>query len=142
MTPRFCIGHPGQSASQVEQPKSAPAPAPAPTTAQPAAHHPLLHDHARDILANAPLDSEIKSTLWDLFYDAPNSNTLVQNLAPLGVPDQLKHDLVATKKLGDPQPNPGVVAVHHLAGIDRGVLDVAEKHPTILNNLISLVTKH
>jgi hypothetical protein len=92
-------------------------------------------DHAAPILAGEPsiTDSD-RESLWDAFH-SKSSEELVQHLAPLAVPDDLKRKLFDAKRASMPVAPPVdkvTEAVQRVAALDPKVLDVAESHPNIL----------
>jgi len=103
-----------------------------------------LHDHAKAILQEAPLNSDDKADLWDAFYSARDSKDLTQQLTNVEAPEELKASLIAAKKLSEPEPTPTeklTAAINHLAKVDKNVLDIAEAHPRVLQTLVAAMVK-
>lgn len=104
---------------------------------------PRLHDHAKDILSNAPLDDSTKATLWDHWHDAHDVHELSTRLADMDIPSDVAESLIAAKKLSEPEPTPidnATAAINRLTQIDPKILDLAEAHPNVLRHLVTLVT--
>jgi len=105
---------------------------------------PRLHDHAKEILSNAPLDDSTKATLWDHWHDARDVHELSTRLAAMDIPSDVAESLIAAKKLSEPEPTPTeklTAAINHLAKVDKNVLDIAEAHPRVLQTLVAAMVK-
>src|SRR5712691_2914748 len=109
---------------------------------------PRLHDSAKDILANAPMDDEPKALAWDHFYNSSTPDDLARNLLSVtGMPADVAEQLIEAKRVSTQTPvsasiTPVLAALDHISQMDRRTLEVAEQHPTLLNHLIAVVTKH
>ena len=104
-------------------------------------NHPLLRDHARDILTDAPISDSEKEQLWEIFHDSVTADDLARNLSlvPPELVDVAKK-LVEAKKLSDPVATaltPVTAALNHLTTIDPKVLNLAETHPQVMNSLLA-----
>jgi hypothetical protein len=104
---------------------------------------PRLHDHAKDILSNAPLDDSTKATLWDHWHDARDVHELSTRLADMDIPSDVAESLIAAKKISEPEPAPtdkAVAVINHLSKLDKNVLDLAEAHPNVLRHIVNSIT--
>jgi hypothetical protein len=105
---------------------------------------PRLVDHAKSILENADIPLESKSTLWEHFHSVRSSSELASKLASFSVDDAVKQALVNAKKLNDPErepTNPVVDGLSRLKKLDPEVLDLSEKHPSIIRSLIDVAMR-
>jgi len=99
-----------------------------------------LYDEAKDVLANAAdLSDDQRADAWDAFYDSKDPEDLAKRLT--GVPDAMAQALLTAKSQMMPEVPHGVRAVEILAKIDPAVLDLAEQHPKVLQNLIDAVRR-
>jgi hypothetical protein len=103
-----------------------------------------LHDHAKDMLSNAPLTDDEKASAWDHFHDARDSTDLTGRLANVSMPEEIRASLIAAKQLSEPEPTPMdrvTAAINHLSKLDKNVLDIAENHPRVLQTLAAAMVK-
>jgi hypothetical protein len=91
------------------------------------------------------LDIRTKSDLWDAFAQSRDHTELAAKLAPMNVPDVVKHHLYLAKAALAPTPTHAdkiVEAVNHLGKLSstregKEMLATAERHPNILKALTS-----
>jgi len=107
---------------------------------------PRLVDHAKAILQDAPLDLATKASAWDHWHDARDAQELSTRLAEVEMPDHIAQKLIEAKRLSMPKPDvtpvdKATAAINRLAQIDKTVLDLAEKHPTVARALIEAAVK-
>jgi hypothetical protein len=98
-----------------------------------------LHDHAKDILSNAPLDDSTKADLWDHWHDARDTHELSTRLADMDIPSDVAESLIAAKKLSEPSLTAldrATAAIHRMTQIDPQTLELAEKYPNVFRHLI------
>jgi hypothetical protein len=100
---------------------------------------PRLHDSAKDILSNAPLDDETRADAWDSFHSVRTAQELSGRLANMNLPSDVAESLIQAKKLSEPEAPPALAAIQHLATIDPEVLDRAEKYPNVLRHLVQAI---
>jgi hypothetical protein len=115
---------------------SSAAPAPAPVVTK---EHDLLHDHAKDILQDAPsLSGEQRAIIWDAYHDSPTVSALARKLAELDVeiPPDVEAALLAAKKLSVPEPDVIDKVLDTMMRMDPNILALAESHPEVLRALI------
>lgn len=99
-------------------------------------------DHASPILSAEPaITDQQRADLWDAFH-TKNVDELTQHLAPLAIPDDLKHKLWTAKQAVSPVPavppvDKTVAAMQRMVTLDPKVLETAEAHPNVLKVLTS-----
>ena len=102
-------------------------------------------DHASPSLSAEPaLTDQQRADLWDAFH-TKNVDELTQHLAPLAIPDDLKHKLWTAKQAVSPVPavppvDKTVAAMQRMVTLDPKVLETAEAHPNVLKVLTSAAT--
>jgi hypothetical protein len=100
-------------------------------------------DHAAPILAAEPaITDHQRADLWDAFH-TKNADELTQHLAPLAVPDDLKHKLWTAKQSLAPALPPVdkvTAAMQRMVTLDPKVLETAEAHPNVLKVLTTAAT--
>jgi|SRR5579864_430172 len=100
-------------------------------------------DHAAPILQGEPsITDQQRSDLWDAFH-SKNSDELVQHLAPLAIPDDLKHKLWQAKQASIPAVEPVdkiTAAINKMVALPPEVLDKAEQHPNVLKAITTAAT--
>ena len=118
-----------------ENPVSA-APAPTPS--------PFLDSAAPVLAAHPGVTREDKADLWDEFHNSKDPNELAAHLAPLAIPDDLKHNLFAAKVASTPKLAPidkATAALQRLSEIPQSLLDLAEAHPKTTSLLVNAATQ-
>jgi len=104
----------------------------------------VTDDHAKNILsAEATLGDSDRAHLWELFHSTASSDELAGRLAHEEVPAHVEEALIAAKRLTDRKPEPPTPvqgAIERLKAISPDVLELAEKHPTVLRALVSEAT--
>lgn len=100
-------------------------------------------DHASPILQAEPsITDQQRSDLWDAFH-TKNAEELTQHLAPMAIPDDLKHKLWTAKQASSPVAPPVdkvTEAVQRMVALDPKTLDVAEAHPNLLKAFTTAAT--
>jgi hypothetical protein len=94
-----------------------------------------LVDWAHPLLQNAPISEESKANAWNAYHDSKSSTELMDKLAPLDLPNDIKHALYLAKVKSTPIFERAVQAIVSLARLDPDVLDKAEKHPVVLKHV-------
>ena len=101
---------------------------------------PGLVDHARNILEPLPMSMGDKANIWDRYHSAQSSKELAANLQSVpSLPDETRQRLIDAKKLSDSELGPldkVFDVVNRLGKMDRGLLDLAEKYPTVLRAML------
>jgi hypothetical protein len=116
-----------------------------------------IRDHAKRILTSH-IQSQGGITLsaaadaWDAFHTARNSDDLAHRLQGLDLPNVTKHELYLAKKETDASPtwrdhiDRAVEVIHRVAALHKSspgsrgtALDLAEKHPTVLGEVMKAV---
>jgi hypothetical protein len=104
------------------------------------------HDAAKPILLAAPtLTNGDRERLWDIFHESRDHNELAAKLAPVNVPNEVKHQLFMAKVATMPEPTHQekiVGAINRLGTMastpeGKRQLEIAEQHPNILRHLTS-----
>ena len=99
-----------------------------------------FRDHAKVILADAPLSNDVKGAAWDAFFDARTVDALASKLADMNIPESVASALLEAKRISLSDPNPRVEAVleslRRMAAIDPAMLDLAERNPNVLRQMI------
>ena len=109
----------------------------------PIANHALLHDHARDILADDPaLTDEHRATIWDAWHSAPSVSALARKLADLDadIPPDTQEALLKAKKIST-QGNAMDRVLDTMMQMDSKTLALAESHPAVLRVLSDAAVK-
>jgi len=100
-------------------------------------------DHAAPILSAEPsITDDQRADLWDAFH-TKNADELIQHLAPLAIPDDLKHKLWQAKQASLPIPSPTdkvTDAVQKIANLDPQARKIAESHPNLLKVFTTAAT--
>ena len=97
-----------------------------------------FNDPAEPILRGDPaLPDEQRADLFDIFHDSKSPLELTRKLQPLDVPQDTKHRLYLAKQSAS--GDPAVTAMNKLADIDPEILDLAEKHPNVLRQVIATI---
>jgi len=135
----------GKTPERTEEIRNAPLAEAAPVSTIP--ENSPFHDHAARVLNQhgQALDIGTKADLWDLFNETRNHNELAAKLAPLNVPDVVKHHLYLAKAALAPTPTHAdkiVEAVNHLGKLastpeGKEMLATAERHPNLLRAFTS-----
>jgi len=101
-------------------------------------------DQAEPILSAEPSITQAdKENLWDIFHTTKDANDLADKLAPIVVPDQLKHKLWQAKQTATPAVAPVdkvTDVIKRMTQLDPQALAVAEAHPNVLKALTSAAT--
>ena len=100
---------------------------------------PLWLDPAEHILrADAGLTDDQRERLWGIFHDSSTPEALAKVLRYHDISNATKHGLFEAKRRTAPVESPTdrtVSALKRVARIDPQMLEVAEKHPTVLKAL-------
>jgi hypothetical protein len=101
-------------------------------------------DHASPILSAEPtINDQQRADLWDVFNQSKDAGELAQKLAPVLVPDDLKHKLWTAKNAAAPVAPPldkVTAAIQKIKTLDPDTLEVAEAHPNVLKALTAAAT--
>jgi hypothetical protein len=107
--------------------------------------YPNLVERAEPILRAAEgIDDSQRADLFDHYYDAKSSAELASRLNGIPVSEDLKQELIAAKRLSEPEPtvmDKTVSAINRLASIPQSVLDIAEKHPVVFKTMTDEITR-
>lgn len=123
------IGKPDQQASPASIPTALP---------PPISDHDVLHDHAQDLLQNAPISEDQKAELWDHYHDSKDARELAGRLETAGIPTSVALTLLEAKKKAAPQSTADKI-FETLMSIPKQTLDVAETHPKTLEHFTKAV---
>ena len=100
-------------------------------------------DHAAPILQAEPsITDQQRSDLWDAFH-TKNADELIQHLAPLVIPDDLKHKLFQAKQASMPVAPPVdkvTDVIQRMTKLDPQALETAEAHPNVLKAFTAAAT--
>jgi len=97
-----------------------------------------IRDHAKDILAKAAdLSDDQRADAWDAWHESKDPQELSERLKD--VPADIAGALLAAKERTMPEPPAAARAVEAMAKINPEHLDLAEKHPTVLQTLIDAI---
>jgi hypothetical protein len=126
-------------ALNIQKPDSQATPAPAahaataPPPRQP--DHDLLHDHAKDVLSNAPISQDQKADLYDHYHDSKNARDLAGRLQPLAIPEHVALALLEAKKKSVSQ-SPADKILETLNSLPKHTLDAVEAYPKVLEHFV------
>jgi hypothetical protein len=108
-------------------------------------NQPDFVDHAAPILAASPyVNDDERADLHDVFHNSKDHNELARQLQTIAVPDDLKHQLFAAKKLQSPEPAPidkATEAIQRVGQIDPKILELAEKYPNVTKILAAAASE-
>ena len=101
-------------------------------------------DEVSPILRGEPtIDDNQRADLFDIFHNSKDPAELVEHLAPLAVPDDLKTQLLDKKKKLVPPVMPidkVTDVINRMKAIDPAALETAEAHPNVLKALTTAAT--
>lgn len=100
----------------------------------------MTNDLAAPILAAEPgLSQSDRADLWDHFHQSADAGELSQRLIAAPISDDLRSRLLRAKEISMPVPGPVdrvTDAMNKMKGMDPAALDLAEKHPKLLQAIL------
>ena len=124
------IGKPDQQPSPVSIPSALHSPIP---------DHDVLHDHAQDVLQDAPISEDQKAELWDHYHDTKSARELAERIQSVPIPEPVAVALLEAKKKAEPPQNSADKILGALVSIPKVALDTAEQHPHVLAQFVKAI---